>query len=118
MRVPAYRPPSDRRASVAVGTSPLIVLLAFTLVVCRWMDPDTGLAWALACALWVSYEMHDFQRLLDAYNLAYAHRHLEGQSNEALAAVVDDPSFDAPTRDFVARFLAAGREVLPDGCLH
>ena len=115
MRLPPYLPPSAQHASVAVGLSPLIVLVAFTGVVCRLLDPDTGFAWAVACTFWVSYEMHHFQRAMDAYNLAYAETHLAWRSSDTLRALTADDQVDGPTREFVRRFLDAGRQVLRDG---
>ena len=115
MRLPPYLPPSAQHASVAVGLSPLIVLLAFTGVVCRVLDPDTGFAWALACTVWVSVEMHRYQHAVDAYNSAYADTHLAWRSTETLRALIADEQGDAQTREFVSRFLESGRQVLRDG---
>jgi hypothetical protein len=115
MTLPDYAPPCDQRASVAAGLSPLFVLLAFTLLVSRAIEPDTGFAVFLACTVWVCYEMHDYQRRIDAFNAEYVERHLVWRSSATLEALVAEPNAHAPTREFVQRFLAAGRVVLRDG---
>lgn len=55
----------SRRASVAVGLAPVLVLLAFTAVVCGWIEPDIGLAIFAACTAWVVIEMYRYQDSLD-----------------------------------------------------
>jgi hypothetical protein len=55
----------SRRASVAVGLAPILVLVAFTLIVGGWMDVDTGFAVFVACTAWVVYEMHRWQQSAD-----------------------------------------------------
>ncbi len=54
-----------RRAAVAVGLAPILVLVAFTLIVGGWIDADTGFAVFVACTAWVVYEMHRWQRSAD-----------------------------------------------------
>jgi hypothetical protein len=115
MKLPDYDPPSDRRAGVAAGLAPLFVLLAFTLLVSRVIDPDTGFAVFLACTVWVAYEMHDHQRRIDAFNAEYVASHLAWRSSAALEALVAGAEVHAPTREFVQRFLSAGRVLLRDG---
>jgi hypothetical protein len=115
LKLPDYAPPNTQRALVAVALAPLIVLLAFTLIVTRLIDPDTGFAWFAACSIWVVYEMHDYQRIIDAYNAQYVTAHLSWRSSQALAALVAVEGTAAPTRDFVLRFIDAGRVLLRDG---
>ena len=113
--LPEYEPPHARRAGMAVGAAPLVVLVAFTAIVARWIDPVTGLAWLLGSVLWVVYEMSVFQSTLDAYNRRYCERHLDWRSSDALLALVRTPEVGRPTREFVERFVAAERRVLRDG---
>jgi len=113
--LPDYDPPSAQRASVAAGLAPLFVLLAFTLIVSRAIDPDTGFAVFLACIVWVGYEVHDFQQAIDRYNAGYVQAHLAWRSSTALQALVDRDDAHVPTREFVHRFVAAGRVLLRDG---
>ena len=115
--LPDYAPPQQRSTALAVGLAPLIVLLVFTGIVMRWVAVDTGLAVLLACTLWVAHEMHGFQRAVDAYNADYVQRHLQWRCNETIAELIDRSSIDEPARAFAARFLAAGRALLPDGRL-
>ncbi|WP_088279203.1 hypothetical protein [Ideonella sp. A 288] len=117
IRLPDYTPPNTQRANVAVGASPLLVLLAFTLLVIRVIDPDTGFAILLACTVWVAYEMHDYQKSIDDYNSEYASRHLVWRSSDTLEAMVAGSDTHGPTREFVLRYLSAGRVVLLDGVL-
>jgi membrane protein implicated in regulation of membrane protease activity len=57
--------PQSRRAAVAVGLAPILVLAAFTLVVGGWVDASTGFAVFVACTAWVVYEMHRWQDSAD-----------------------------------------------------
>ncbi|HEU5297026.1 MAG TPA: hypothetical protein VFU71_19755 [Burkholderiaceae bacterium] len=66
---PTPEPPSDHRASVAVGLAPVFVAVVFTLIVSRLIAFDSGVAIFLACTAWVVYEMFDYQRAVDAYHL-------------------------------------------------
>lgn len=118
MKLPDYTPPDARRANVAVGLSPLIVLIAFTLIVTRLIDVDTGLAIMAACTVWVVWEMHDYQRSIDAYNEQYVESHLLPRSSATLHSLVSTDPVHGPTRAFVMRFLAAGRVLLRDGQTH
>jgi len=68
MILPASDPPSDRRASMAVGLAPIFVAVVFTLIVSGLIAFDTGVAIFLACTVWVVYEMMDYQRAVDAYH--------------------------------------------------
>src|SRR5262245_64244806 len=68
MILPAAEPPSDRRASVAVGLAPIFVAVVFTLIVSGLIAFDTGVAIFLACTAWVVYEMVGYQRAVDAYH--------------------------------------------------
>lgn len=117
LQLPDYSPPSAQRASVAVGFAPLIVLVSFTLLVSRLIDADTAFATFLACTIWVTHEMNDFQRHIDAYNASYVRRHLEWRSTEALQALALRDDTSAATREFVMRFIGSGRVVLLDGAL-
>jgi hypothetical protein len=54
-----------RRASVAVGLAPLLVLLGFTALVSGFIEPDTCLAVFVAGTAWVVYEMYRYQDLID-----------------------------------------------------
>lgn len=118
MKLPDYSPPEALRANIAVGASPLIVLVAFTLIVTRLIDVDTGLAIMGACTVWVVYEMHDYQRAIDRYNEDYVESHLAYRSSATLQTMVSTDPVHAPTRNFVMRFLAAGRVLLRDGQTH
>jgi hypothetical protein len=113
--LPDYRAPCARRASVAAGLSPLLVLLGFTLIVVRLIDPDTGFAAFLACTVWVAYEMHAYQRAIDDYNATYVRAHLAWRSSDSLQAMIEADDADPATREFVQRFLRAGRALLRDG---
>jgi hypothetical protein len=64
----APEPPSDRRASMAVGLAPVFVVVVFSLVVSRLIAFDAGVAIFLACTAWVVWEMLDYQRAVDAYH--------------------------------------------------
>ena len=75
MILPAYEPPSDRRASVAVGLAPVFVAVVFVLIVSGSIAFDTGVAIFLACTAWVVWEMLDYQRALDAYHQQYVQGH-------------------------------------------
>jgi hypothetical protein len=113
--LPDYNPPNHQRASLAVGLAPLLVLMTFTMVVIRWMDPSTGMGAFAACTTWVIYEMHVYQAGIDRYNADYAARHLAWRSSDALLALSDAPGTPEPTRVFVGRFVAADRVILRDG---
>jgi hypothetical protein len=110
MNLPAYQPPDPSRAGVAAGLAPLLVLLGFVAVVLRWMDPDTGLAALLACALWVAYEMHEYQRGIDRYNADYVRCHLAWRSAATLESMAHAGQLPEPTRCFVRQYLASGCE--------
>ena len=62
---PAAETAAARRASVAVGLAPLVVLLGFTAVVGGWIDADIGLAVFATCTTWLVYEMYRYQRVVD-----------------------------------------------------
>ena len=91
------------------------MLLGFTLIVARLIDPDTGFAAFGACTIWVVLEMHGYQSSIDAYNAQYAARNLSWRTSESLEALLDEEAPQSPTRLFVERFLRAGRVVLRDG---
>jgi hypothetical protein len=114
MHLPDYQPPDSRRASVAAGLAPLLVLLGFVAVVLRWMDADTALVHVLAAALWVAYEMTQYQRGIDRYNLQYVQAHLAWRSREALEGLAGASQLPEPTRSFVRQYLAGGCELRRD----
>jgi hypothetical protein len=115
MTLPAYSPPECPRTCLAVALAPLGVLLAFTAVVTRLIDADTGLAILAASGVWVAHEMHQFQKIIDGYNADYVARQLAWRSPATLSALAGDARLAAPTRAFVQRYLDAGRVLLRDG---
>lgn len=106
--LPDYAPPPVLRASVAVGTAPLVVLGVFATVVWRLMEPDTAFAVMAACCVWVGAEMHAYQRAVDAYNRGYVEAHLAWRSDGALAALACCELHSPATREFVQHFLDEG----------
>ena len=115
MTLPIYTPPSARHAAVAAGLSPLLVLLSFTLLVCRQIEADTALASMLALTVWVVVEMTRYQRAVDQYNQAFARRHLDWRSARSVRELAADPQLPDTTRDFIDGYLAAGCTVRRDG---
>jgi hypothetical protein len=115
--LPDYDPPQHRRAGLAAGLAPLIVLLAFTAIVAGWLAVDTGMGVLLACTVWVVHEMHVFQRAVDAYNAEYVSRHLQWRRDETITELIDSPATSAPARAFATRFLENERVLLADGRL-
>lgn len=113
--LPDYQPPNARKASLAAGIAPLLVLLTFTLLISRVIEADTAFAIFGACTIWVVYEMSAFQRQLDGYNRRYVTAHLEWRSSEALVALVGVDGVHPATRDFVREFIEADRQFLRDG---
>lgn len=113
--LPHYAPPDARPAALAAGIAPLVVLVVFTLVVLRWLEPSAGFAVLGSVTLWLAWEMHLFQRRIDAYNRRYAEQHLVWRSSEALLALVAGDDAHPPTQRFVRGFVAAGRRVRRDG---
>ena len=85
MILPAYEPPSDRRASVAVGLAPVFVDVVFLLIVAGLIAFDIGVAIFLASMAWVVWEMLDYQRALDAYNQQY----VQGQATWRMVPTPD-----------------------------
>jgi hypothetical protein len=114
MILPTYEPPSDRRASVAVGLAPVFVLVVFALIVSGLIAFDIGFAIFLACTVWVIYEMHDYQRAIDDYDRQYVDSHLVWRSSEALEAMAGAQDVEPETSDFVRRFIGAGRTLQPE----
>jgi len=115
--LPAYAPPASQRAAMAAGLAPLLVLGTFTLIVSQVIAVDTGMAVFACCTLWVMWELHEFQRNIDAYNHDYAASHLAWRSTTSLQHWLENAQGEAGTREFVSRFLAADRSVLRDGQL-
>lgn len=115
--LPPYSPPLQHRAGIAAAGAPLLVLVGFTLLVLKLIDPSTTLALFAACTVWVVHEMHGFQASTDRYNHAYAERHLRWRSSETLLALAGAPGTPEPTRVFVTRFVQADRQILRDGQL-
>jgi hypothetical protein len=89
MILPAYEPPSDRRASLAVGLAPVFVLVVFSLIVSGLIAFDTGVAIFLACTVWVVYEMLDYQRAVDAYHQQCVQGQSAWRGSEALTLAQD-----------------------------
>jgi hypothetical protein len=112
MILPAYEPPSDRRASVAVGLAPVFVVVVFTLIVSRLIAFDTGVAIFLACTVWVVYEMLDYQRAVDAYHQQCVQGQPAWRGSEALDAL----ALDATPEDgeFGRSFIGTGRALRPE----
>jgi hypothetical protein len=114
MHLPDYHPPSDQRASIAVGLAPLFVLIAFAAIVTRVIDADTGFAIFVACTLWVVFEMHHYQTTIDRYNQEYVEANLSWRSPATLQSLAAAAGTPEPTREFVERFLSADGEQLVD----
>lgn len=114
MKLPEYSPPHAVSACVAVATSPLLVLMAFVLVVWRVIDTDTALALVVACTIWVMAEMHGYQRHIDHYNADYVTCHLSWRSSATLSVLAAQEHTSAQTRDFVMTYLQSGRQLGPD----
>ena len=114
MHLPDYQPPSDQRASIAVGLAPLFVLIGFALIVTRVIDADTGFAIFVACTLWVVYEMHDYQTMIDRYNHEYVEANLCWRAPATLESIAEAEAIPPPTREFVQRFLVSGDERMRD----
>lgn len=112
--LPLYAPPGAQRAGVAAGTAPLIVLLAFTLLVTRVIDHEVCFAWFAGCTFWVSYEMVVYQRTIDSYNAEFVRRHLAWRSTDVLRALAGSEGTPEPTREFVLRFLGTNRLLFPE----
>lgn len=89
MILPAYEPPSDRRASLAVGLAPVFVLVVFSLIVSGLIAFDTGVAIFLACTVWVVYEMLDYQRAVDACHQQCVQGQSAWRGSEALTLAQD-----------------------------
>ncbi|MBL0088312.1 MAG: hypothetical protein IPP44_17310 [Ideonella sp.] len=113
--LPAYVPPNAQRANLAVAAAPIVVLLAFTLLVARMIEADTAFALFAAATVWVVHEMHDYQKTIDAYNAEYASRHLAWRSSDTLQSLANAEGTDPATREFVQRYVVAGRQVMLDG---
>jgi hypothetical protein len=116
--LPDYAPPDAARASIAAGVAPLMVLLVFVLVVSRLMTIPAAFALLGTATLWVAWELHRFQRMMDAYNRRYTASHLAWRTSDALLALVDAEDAHQPTRRFVHAYVAAGRRTLRDGQVH
>ena len=116
--LPAYAPPNQRRAALAAGLAPALVLLTFAAVMVEWVDLDLGFAVFAACTTWVAYEMHVFQATIDSYNEDYVSLHLAWRSSEALNALLDNPDVGKSTRVVVDRFLQVQSELLQHGQVH
>ena len=113
--LPDYNPPDTQRADLAMALAPMFVLLGFVLIVTRLIDPDTGLAGFLACTVWVVHEMSVYQRLIGGYNADYVASHLSWRSVDTLEALAAGGSTSPATREFLLRFVSAGRTLLRDG---
>jgi hypothetical protein len=112
MILPAYEPPSDKRASVAVALAPVFVVVVFSLIASGLIAFDTGVAIFLGCNAWVVYEMLDYQRAVDAYNQQCMQTHWVWRGPEALEALAQD--LEPVASDFMRGFVGAGPGLLPD----
>ena len=74
--LPDYAPPHATRTAVAVGAAPIVVVLAFSAVVCGLIEADVGFAVFAACTAWVVAELYRFQKSVGRYDEAYAQQHL------------------------------------------
>jgi multisubunit Na+/H+ antiporter MnhB subunit len=50
------------RASIAIALAPILIALAFTMLVAGWIAPDLCFAFFATCTAWVVYEMHGYQK--------------------------------------------------------
>ena len=110
MILPAHEPPSDKRASLAVGLAPIFVVVVFSLIVSGLIAFDSGVAIFLACTVWVVYEMLDYQRAVDAYQQQSVQAHPQWPGSEALDASA--PTFDANPDSGAVRTLISARGTL------
>jgi hypothetical protein len=110
MILPAYEPPSDRRASVAVGLAPVFVAVVFTLIVSGLIAFDTGVAIFLACTVWVVYEMLAYQRAVDAYH----QQCVRGSTPAWRGAEALAQGAGADGSDFVRSLVDTGRGLLAE----
>jgi hypothetical protein len=113
MILPAHEPPSDRRASMAVGLAPVFVLVVFSLIASGLIAFDTGVAIFMACTVWVVYEMLDYQRAVDAYHQQCMQGHPAWRSSEALSALALTQDVETESGAFVRGFIDAGRSLRP-----
>lgn len=115
MTLPDYTPPAARRAALAAGLAPILVLLSFTLIVSGVIQPDIGFAVFAACVVWVLHEMDAYQSGIDRFNADYVKRHLSWRSSETIESLLQAEGTTPETRAFVQRYVDAGRVVLNDG---
>ncbi len=68
-REPAPEPMRDsahsRRAAIAAGFAPVLVLAAFAAVVGGLLDPGGAVAVFVVCTAWMVFEMQRYQRRVD-----------------------------------------------------
>lgn len=112
MILPAYEPPSDRRASVAVALAPVFVAVVFSLIVSGLIAFDSGVAIFLACTVWVVYEMLDYQRAVDAYHQQCVQGHEAWRGSEALDALAQEANPEGG--GYLRSFIDAGRTLHPE----
>jgi hypothetical protein len=105
MPMPEYRPPQARRAAIAVGLAPILVLVAFTLNIGGLIEVDIGFAVFAACTAWVVVEMHQYQKALDGYDAAFVNSNLSWRAPSTLRDLAQAAETPEATRDFVANFL-------------
>ena len=110
MILPAHEPPSDKRASLAVGLAPIFVVVVFSLIVSGLIAFDSGVAIFLACTVWVVYEMLDYQRAVDAYQQQWLLADPPWPGPDALDAAA--PALDAPADGGAVRTLISARGTL------
>lgn len=115
--LPEYSPPPGRDAEIAACVAPLLVLGVFVLAVCGVLGLPAMLALLLSSLGWLVTEMWRFDTAVEAYNIEYAVSFLEPRSTQALERYAADAHTHEKTREFVARYLEAGRRVLKSGRL-
>ena len=57
--------PNPQRAAIAVALAPVLVLLAFTLVIAGVIEAATAFATFAACTAWLVHELHRYQQQMD-----------------------------------------------------
>jgi hypothetical protein len=91
----SHEPPSDRRARIAMTATPMLVAVVFALVGVELVEFEAGVAVALACAVWVVYELHACQREIDEYTLQSAQDQGVWRGADAPDAMAREPQIDS-----------------------
>ena len=110
--LPQYEPPDAGAASLAAGAAPLVVLAVFVTLVLQLATLPAAAAVLCTTGLWLVHELHQHQRAVDQYNLAYVQRHLAWRSYASLQALARAPHVPEATRHFVLGYLANERSLL------